>query len=356
MPRLGKIRLGIKKKSPRTGGEYPVAVDYFVCPTEVQAVYGEKPKKLDVIIPLEDEEMWASQYYRQYSRSRGLVCKGDGQTCRRMVDIETGTIAGRDTQEVTWREGCKCGGQECLDYHAKSCQEVMNLQFLLPKVAGLGIWQIDTGSIHSIMNINNCATMIRAMCGRVSWIPLTLTLEPSEVVNPEDGKKKIVYCMHLRYEHSAESLLMDSEKPRLQVLLGAPSDAEPPDDRLLGNGTPEKRDELLAKGADVVDDFWPNSNTSPPPISQAPTSTSEKQQPMAQKADPPSGQGAELEKKPTEDLLAEALKITDGGKLGYFAQEHGINLKAFVAKVSCAPSQLKTPEQIQAAARVLFSK
>jgi len=62
LPRIGKIRLGVKKKSPRTGAEYPVATDYFVCPTEVQAVYGEKPKRLDVIIPLEDEEIWASQY------------------------------------------------------------------------------------------------------------------------------------------------------------------------------------------------------------------------------------------------------------------------------------------------------
>ena len=100
LPRLGKIHLGIKKKSQRTGAEYPVATDYFVCPPEVIKVYGEQPRRLDVIIPVEDEEIWASQYYRQYSRSRGLVCKGDGVTCRRMVDITTGTIAGRDTKEI----------------------------------------------------------------------------------------------------------------------------------------------------------------------------------------------------------------------------------------------------------------
>ncbi len=263
LPRLGKIRLGIKKRSPRTGGEYPVATDYFVCPPEVQEIYSKKPKCLDVIIPLEDEEIWASQYYRQYSRSRGLVCKGDGETCRRMVDVATGAVAGRDTREVAWQEGIPCKGRQCPDYQASSCQEVMNLQFLLPKVPGLGIWQIDTGSIHSIMNINNCATMIRAMCGRVSWIPLTLTLEPTEVVNPDDGKKKMVYCMHLRYERSAESLLLDSEKPRLQVLLGAPHDEEAPDDRLLGSRTPEKKEELLDRGADIVDELWPEDDTTP---------------------------------------------------------------------------------------------
>ncbi len=264
LPRLGKIRLGLKKKSPRTGGEYPVATDYFVCPPEVQTIHGEKPKRLDVIIPLEDEETWASQYYRQYSRSRGLVCKGDGVTCRRMVDIGTEVIAGRDTKQVAWREGGSCLGKECPDYKAKACQEVMNLQFLLPKVPGLGVWQIDTGSIHSIMNINNCATMIRAMCGKVSWVPLTLTLEPTEVVNPDDDKKKTVYCMHLRYERSAESLLIDSEKPRLQLLLPAPSDSEAPDDRQLSTNTPEKTGEVQAKAEDAIADLWPDAKQPPP--------------------------------------------------------------------------------------------
>jgi hypothetical protein len=260
MPRQGKIRLGIKKVSPRTKGEYPVATDYFVCPQEVQKVYGEKPRKLDVIIPVEDDETWASQFYRQYSKSRGLVCKGDGETCRRMVDVKTGTIAGRDTKEITWVEGAECKGRECPDYLNNACQEVMNLQFLLPKIPGLGVWQIDTGSIHSIMNINNCATMIRAMCGRVNWIPLTLSLEPTEVNNPEDGKKKTVYCMHLRYERSAESLLLDSEKPRLQVLLAAPSDDEAPEDRQLTAYTPEKHEELHSKVQDDIEELWPGGD------------------------------------------------------------------------------------------------
>uniref|UniRef100_A0A6M3JNT6 Uncharacterized protein n=1 Tax=viral metagenome TaxID=1070528 RepID=A0A6M3JNT6_9ZZZZ len=229
----------------------------------MQLVYGEKPQRLDVIIPLEDEEVWASQYYRQYSRSRGLVCKGDGETCRRMVDTETGDVAGRDTKEVTWSEGGTCAGMECPDYKAKACQEVMNLQFLLPKVPGLGVWQVDTGSINSIRNINNCATMIRAMCGRVSWIPLLLTLEPTEVVNPDDGKKKTVYCMHLRYERSAESLLTDSEKPRLQLLLSAPADDEAPEDRHFSISTPEKKEEVQSKAEDDIHDLWPEPEEEP---------------------------------------------------------------------------------------------
>lgn len=256
LPRLGKIRLGIKKLSAKKV-EYPSATDYFVCPPEIQAIYGDKPQSLDILIPVEDEEIWCSQWYRQYSRTRGLVCKGDGKTCRRMVDVDSGAIAGRETKEVVWREGVVCDGRECLDYKARACQEVMNLQIILPKVPGLGIYQIDTGSIHSIMNINNSATMIRAMVGRVAWVPLVLKLEPTTVNNPDDGKKKTVFCMQLRYEKSVVDLLTDSQKPRLAMLLGKPVEDEAPEDRLLSRGNTEKSEEHEAMVQDAIATGWP---------------------------------------------------------------------------------------------------
>lgn len=266
LPRLGKIHLGIKKKSKRSGVEYPSATDYFVCPPEVQKVYGEKPKRLDVIIPLEDTEIWASQYYRQYSRSRGLVCKGDGITCRRMVDTTSGDVANRDTKTVTWKEGMECKGHECPDYQRKVCQEVMNLQVLLPKVPGLGVWQIDTGSINSIRNINDCATMIRAVCEHVSWIPLALTLEPTEVVNPDDGKKKTVYCLHLHHEKGLSELLDVANKPRATLLIAPPVDTEEPRDEGVKNHSAEAREELGAQVEEDIENLFGSaepSQTSP---------------------------------------------------------------------------------------------
>ena len=236
LPRLGKIHLGVKVTKNKKGEEcspYPRATEYFVCPDEVMAVYGEKPQKLEIIIPVEDEEMWANQYYRKYSRSRGLVCKGDGITCRRMVDVGTGDTANRDTTQIVWKEGQPCAGRECPDYQAKKCQEVMNLQFLLPKVPGIGVWQIDTGSINSIRNINNMAAMIRATCDRISWIPLVLTLEPVEVTNPDDGKKKTVRCLNLRHEGSLGELLLASGKAKAELLITAPAEDEAPMDEAI---------------------------------------------------------------------------------------------------------------------------
>ena len=42
LPRLGKIRLGIKKKTD-AGVSYSSSTDYFVCPDELKKVFGEKP-------------------------------------------------------------------------------------------------------------------------------------------------------------------------------------------------------------------------------------------------------------------------------------------------------------------------
>ena len=67
IPRLGKIRLGIKV--PGTKSEYPKATDYFVCPEEVKAVYGEKPKRLNIAFHSEELEEVFPQYYKLYGRS-----------------------------------------------------------------------------------------------------------------------------------------------------------------------------------------------------------------------------------------------------------------------------------------------
>ncbi len=230
MPRLGKIHLGIKKISDKSGKEYPAAVDYFVCPPEVQAVFGEKPKELKIFIPVESEEAWASQFYRCYSRTRGLVCKGDGELAIRMIDTTTGALAWKDDAKTVVMKEVPCQGRECPDYGEK-CKEIMNLQFLLPEVPGIGIWQIDTGSINSIRNINSCADLIRRIYGRVAMIPLILAIEPIEVTLPDTGKKKTVWVLNLRTKDTMIELMRLTSKGANQTLLSM-ADALPDDTEL----------------------------------------------------------------------------------------------------------------------------
>jgi hypothetical protein len=228
MPRLGKIRLGVKiegqGKSP-----YPKATDFFVCPPEVQDVFGEKPKELQIMFPTEEPEQFAQQWLRAYSLTQGLVCIGDGAISKRKIDLATGGIAGHETKDWEWRNGLPCDPQDCPEYIRKRCRRVMNLQFLIPQVEGLGVWQIDTSSFYSIVNINSMIKLVKNLCGRVSFIPLTLCLGPIEVT-PPGMTKKTVHVMHINQDIKLAELQQWGQREPTKALLPEPDVDEPPED------------------------------------------------------------------------------------------------------------------------------
>lgn len=247
LPRLGKIRLGIKKKT-KGGVEYPCATEYFIVPSEI-VPYLEKlgvdnpgqPTALPVQIPVEDDDIWASQYYKCYSGSRGLTCKGDGKTCNRMIDVNTGLKAGKDAVSVTWKNEV-CAGQECQYVKDRQCKPTLNLQFIMPDVPGLGVWQIDS-HFMSIRNINSDALLLRKVYGRISFIPLYLTLEPEETVT--EGKKKTVRTLHLRIRGTMREALLEASKSVTQMLLPPPDEKEEPIDDDIIEGELTESDENL---------------------------------------------------------------------------------------------------------------
>jgi hypothetical protein len=103
----------------------------------------------------------------------------------------------------------------------------MTLQFLLPDVPGaLGVYQIDTSSFNSIVNINSSLELIKA-CGRVSMIPLILKLVPQQV-QPE-GKKKTIHVLELVSPYTFTELLQLTGRSPKDIFL-LPAAEEPPDD------------------------------------------------------------------------------------------------------------------------------
>ncbi len=231
MPRLGKIRLGIKQISPRTQNPYPVATDYFVVADEIKKYVGEKPKTLEIMFPVEDPREFAIQWLRCYSFTQGLVCKGDGLMSRRKVDVESGVLADHTTTEWEWKDGLPCNPETCLEYSSEKpqCRRVMNLLFLMPDVPGFGVWQLDTSSFYSIVNINSCIDLIRRLCGRISFIPLTLSLEP-QIVEPPGIKKKTVHILQIRSDVKLAEIQRLGRKRPEQVLLPELEEEEIPTD------------------------------------------------------------------------------------------------------------------------------
>jgi len=228
LPRLGKIRLGEKKQS-QSGKEYPSATDHFVVPPKVAAKHGEAPKELPIIFPVEQEP---EQWYRAYSLSRGLICKGDGETAVALVDLDTGLIAAADAKNVAKKE-VPCDPDNCPLFQSKRCRPIMNLQFIIPDIEELGIWQLDTSSINSIININSSIALVRAAVGRFSNVPaMKLVVEPMQVT-PE-GKAKTVYVLQLKLMKSFEELMRFRGAPALpegtQHFLPDVEDDKAPDD------------------------------------------------------------------------------------------------------------------------------
>jgi hypothetical protein len=226
LPRLGKIRLGVRRENEE-GISYPVPTEYFVCPDEVKKVFGDKPKELRIMFPTEDEKQWSSQYLRCYSASRGLICRGDGEMAVARVDIHTREIATRESQETELLE-ITCNPAKCAYYQKAQCRRVMNLQFILPDCPGFGVYQLDTSSFFSIVNVNSCLELIQGVCGRLSMIPLSLKLADKEV--QVEGKTKTVRVLNLTTPCSLIEIQKYARIPPGQALLLPVPDCEVPDD------------------------------------------------------------------------------------------------------------------------------
>lgn len=249
LPRLGKIRLGIKKQGQH--GEYPSAVDHFVVPEVVQRVYGAKPRELDIVFPTDEVARVAGAFWKMYTATRGKVCTGDGERAVRIIDLDKLSPAGDHSQDemdaalVTatsknWeRREIFCPAHDCVFAKKGHCKAVMNLLFLLPKVQGVGVWQLDTSSVNSILDVRGGIQLVQKLTGGpIAGVPLKLRVEPTDAY-PE-GRKKVVFTLKLvspatlgkvlaAGEQNLRALLID-EETGTPVALPEPRQVPPPEE------------------------------------------------------------------------------------------------------------------------------
>lgn len=170
LPRLGKIRLGIKKQS-RKGTQYPDTVPYFVLKDapDVVAEYGENPTSIDIIFPHRDRNIvlptWFRWYGGGYRDNNGDIVGGE-LYCRGTGTQEGGEpgvasyYAGRDpiSRVIPNRP---CLEKSCPDFYDKKgqqqCKAGMKVIAVVIKrekdeVLSGGVFHIDTTSWESMGN------------------------------------------------------------------------------------------------------------------------------------------------------------------------------------------------------------
>ncbi len=184
LPRAGRIRLGEKVVSER-GKEYPRELDYFNCVDAalVAKVYGEKPREIDILFPVNDPRTILDLSYMAYGQT-GWKCRG------------TGVIA--YNREVD--EEIECAGEDCKMVAEGKCKRQARLTFICYLVPGLCVYDLVTSGWRSI---ENCLSMIETLgdlFGRIDGIPMKMYREPySSEYTDDDGKhhQQVHHCVRL---------------------------------------------------------------------------------------------------------------------------------------------------------------
>lgn len=254
-------------------GGIPQKLDHFVLDPHnrellplLTEVLGDKPTSIPITLALDDEWPWDKvfpQYMMMWKHGAGLVCKGDGELVHYRV-----TAQGK---KLTVEEGKVCDPETC-EYALKDakgfvrCRRVASLQFLIrhPKLNILAVWQIDTGSIHSIININSRLRFFKDLDSfghSIQGIPLVLTVTPREV-HPEQ-KKRIVYVLDLELDPHADMGGLQITRDFSEAhLLQIPTQVKLPEESetLRNAGTVEVDGPELAEIEDAPGELFPGDD------------------------------------------------------------------------------------------------
>jgi hypothetical protein len=265
LPRLGKVRLGEKRKSEKSGKEYPAALDYFnfVDVPELTEAFGEKCRIIyPIVFHSDNREDFFPQDLKAYRQS-GLFCKSDDGEKAVRVRVEDG----KDQQGEQWLKEhnlvvkagdmfeMDCPARNCDYYERKMCKGIGRLLFMIPGIPRLGVYEISTSSANGMVGINSYLDIIAgATDGRIQGVPFALKIGPHQAT--VEGKKKTVFIISIeyrgnfmdleRYKRIPKGALPAYEGPSRKEL-----DKEVPDDLFTGEAIEEKPPEVGKEEASV---------------------------------------------------------------------------------------------------------
>jgi hypothetical protein len=196
---------------------HPKDVPYFIVPKEVKTVYGDQPTELDIIFPLSclDENGQPDlggifpQALKLYGSGRGLKCTGDGEVA--MMANDEGVF-----EEVE----CPCERFGEKD----GCGKVGTLLFFLPDVAMGGVYAIDSGSWHSMVDVQSGIALAQELLrnpytgeyNSISMLPFKLRRVEKEIQH--DKRKDKHWPLTCELDLSVEQIKEIRERKTLMTV------------------------------------------------------------------------------------------------------------------------------------------
>ncbi|MGW4825039.1 recombination directionality factor [Streptomyces sp. NPDC004227] len=113
--------------------------------------------------------------------------------CQRRCDGET---------ELLSRQACICARQFGEDWHQQKkgtvCSATSRLNVMLPDLSGMGMWRAETHSFYAASEWGGMVDMVLAGTNGQGFVPVTLRIEPRQVVRAGQTKKFPVVVVELR--------------------------------------------------------------------------------------------------------------------------------------------------------------
>jgi Recombination directionality factor-like len=186
---VGRIRIGVQADT-RTGRKAPKKLDRFRFTSSdrssldaIAQVYGgtvepwdnngtaqweviTPANELRIALPPDPADMAWSQWYETWAKG----------FCQRRCD---------GVRETTQDRACDC------DPENRTCKPTSRLSVLLPDVAALGVWRLESHGYYAAVELAGAIELIAQMAGVHSVIPARLRLEHREVRRLIDGKPTV---------------------------------------------------------------------------------------------------------------------------------------------------------------------
>ena len=185
LPVVGRVRIGEKRISEKTGKEYPVSLDYFRVTGKYESFFydafgTEKVSKIPIIFISDDGFSCNELKILRDSKGKKYgISDGEEYSIWNPEKKLFQTFFKKDIADIEERTAKKTGTE---------WMSTLTLRFIIPKIRGiLGVWQFETrGVASSIKLIKGTFDTVLRQAGTVKKVMFDLTVEKVKSDRPDN--------------------------------------------------------------------------------------------------------------------------------------------------------------------------